>query len=74
MELYKWGSLFLDISIGLLLLSAIVRTVLAVRYARLNGSGSPNEEQKKSLRKMTLPIAVAGLVFGIASLVLLLVC
>ena len=72
--LYRLGSLFLDISLGLLLLAAAVRLILTITWSRRNGSRTLTESQRKSLRKVIIPIAVAGLLFGVASLILLLLC
>ena len=74
MELYNLGSLFLDISIGILVLGAIIRLVLAITYFKKNGSRTLTEVQRKTLRKAIIPIATIGLLFGIASFVLLLCC
>ncbi len=74
MTLYKLGSLLLDISIGLLVLVAIIRLTLALTYFRQNGSRTLTDVQRKTLRKSIIPIAVAGLLSGIASLILLLIC
>lgn len=73
MELYKIGSLLLDISIGLLLLGAIIRFCLAFTYFKRNGSRTLTDAQRASLRKFSLPIGIVGLVLAIASLVLLLI-
>lgn len=74
MDLYNLGSLFLDISIGILVLGAIIRLILAFTYFKKNGSRTLTEVQRKTLRKAIIPIAIIGLLFGIASLVLLLCC
>lgn len=74
MDLYNLGSLFLDISIGILVLGAIFRLILAFTYFKKNGSRTLTEVQRKTLRKAIIPIAIIGLLFGIASLVLLLCC
>lgn len=74
MTLYKLGSLLLDISIGLLVLVAIIRLTLALTCFRQNGSRTLTDVQRKTLRNSIIPIAVAGLLSGIASLILLLIC
>lgn len=74
MDLYNLGSIFLDISIGILVLGAIIRFVLAATYFKRNGSRTLTDVQRKNLRKAIIPIALVGLLFGIASLVLLLSC
>ncbi len=83
MELYSIGSILLDISIGLLVIGALVRLILAMSYFRRNkstGGGSPSapddkrtltEGQRKTMRRAIIPISVAGLTLAIASLVLL---
>lgn len=70
--LYRLGNLFLDVSLGLLLLGAVVRLILAITWFGRNGSHTLTESQRKSLRKVIIPIAVAALLFGVASLILLL--
>lgn len=74
MELYKLGSLFLDLSIGIMALSAIIRWVLALTYFRRNGSRTLTELQRKTLRNIIIPVAIIGLLFAIAALILLLIC
>lgn len=83
MELYSIGSILLDISIGLLVIGALVRLILAMSYFRRNKStsgGSPSapdgkrtltEGQRKTMRRAIIPISVAGLTLAITSLVLL---
>lgn len=71
--LYRLGSLFLDVSLGLLL-AAAVRLILAITWSRRNGSRTLTECQRKSLRKVIIPIAIAALLLGVASLILLLIC
>lgn len=73
MELYKIGGLLLDISIGLLILGAIIRFCLAIKYFKRNGSRTLTHAQHISLRKFSLPIGIVGLVLAILSLVLLLI-
>ena len=74
MDLYNLGSIFLDISIGILVLGAFIRLILAFTYFKRNESRTLTEEQRKTLRKVIIPLAIIGLLFGIASLVLLLCC
>ena len=71
MDLYKLGSLFLDISIAILVIGALIRLILAFTYSKHNGSRILSDAQRKVLRKITIPIAVSGLLFAIASLVIL---
>lgn len=71
MELYRLGSLFVDISIGALLLGAIIRAILAFTYFKRNGAKVLDDRQRKTLRKTTLPVYIIGIAFGIASLILL---
>lgn len=71
MELYRLGSLFLDISIGALLLGAIIRAILAFTYFRRNDAKVLDDRQRKTLRKTTLPVYIIGIAFGITSLILL---
>lgn len=74
MDLYNLGSIFLDISIGILALGAVIRFILAFTYFKRNGRRTLTDVQRKNLRKAIIPIAIVGLLFGIASLVLLLNC
>ncbi len=71
MDLYKLGSLFLDISIAILVIGALIRLILALTYFKRNGSRILSDTQRKALRKITIPIAISGLLFAIASLVML---
>ncbi len=71
MDLYKLGNLFLDISIAILVIGALIRLILALTYFKRNGSRILSDTQRKALRKITIPIAVSGLLFAIASLVML---
>lgn len=73
MELYKLGSIFLDISIGLLVLGAIIRLILTMTYFKRNGSRVLSDDQRKTLRKVIIPVGVAGLLFAVASVILLLI-
>lgn len=74
MDLYNLGSTFLDISIGILVLGVIVRFIMALSYFKRNGSRTLTDVQRRILRIIIIPIAIVGLIFGIASLVLLLRC
>lgn len=74
MYLYNLGSIFLDISIGILAVGAIIRLILTFTYFKHNESRTLTDVQRKNLRKAIIPIAIVGLLFGIASLVLLLIC
>lgn len=71
MEYYKLGSIFLDISIGILVLGAIIRLILAITYFRRNGSRILTDPQRKVLGKIIIPAAIAGLAFAAAALILL---
>ncbi len=74
MDFYKLGSLFLDFSIGILVLGAVVRLILATSYRKRDGSKNLTDEQRKALRKVVLTFEVIALMTGVASLVLLLRC
>lgn len=73
MELYKIGGLLLDISIGLLILEAIIRFCLAIKYFKRNGSRTLTGAQRATLGKFSRPAAIVGLVLAVASLVLLII-
>lgn len=68
---YGLGSLFLDISIGLILVSVLVRAMMAFVYTRRNGEHDLTDAQKQRMRRVALPISILGLLFAIASLILL---
>lgn len=71
MELYKLGSLLLDISIGVLVLGAILRLILTYRYFKKNGSKTLNDTQKETITKVRYPLIIIALITGIAALILL---
>ena len=50
MEYYRLGSLFLDISLGLLVVGAIVRLIVAAKYFKSNGNKKLNEVQIKKCK------------------------
>lgn len=70
MELYKLGSLLLDISIGVLVLGVIIRLILTYRYFKINGSKTLNDSQKNTIKKVRYPITIIALLTGIAALIL----
>lgn len=74
MDLYHLGTLFLDISLGILLLSAIIRWIMTSTYCKRNGDKKLTPDQTKSVKKTVVPIAAIGLVFAVASIVMLLIC
>ena len=55
MELYKIGGLLLDISIGLLILGAIIRFCLAFKYFKRNGTRTLTGAQRATLGKFSRP-------------------
>lgn len=67
LNLYNLGGILLDVSIGILLVATIVRTILSVRYVKRNGSRTLTEEQRKTMKKIVVPIIVAALLTGIGS-------
>ena len=73
MDFYKLGSLLLDISIGTLVLGAVIRLILALTYFKRNGNRTLTDSQRKSLRKVVVPISLIGLSLSIASVILLLI-
>lgn len=73
MELYKIGSILLDVSIGILVIGAIIRLILALTYFKRNGSRTLSDTQRKTIRKVIIPIAVIGLLLSVTSVILLLI-
>lgn len=63
----------LDVSIGTILLSALIRLILAFTYFRRNGSRTLNDAQRKTLRRIIVPVAVIGLLLAVAACILLLI-
>ena len=73
MALYRIASTFVDISIGLLLLIAVIRMVITYTYVKRNGNRTLTDEQKKKLKNIIVPIAVLAILFGITSLILFII-
>ncbi len=55
MDLYHLGTLFLDISLGILLLSAIIRWIMTSTYCKRNGDKKLTPDQTNRLRKQLFP-------------------
>ena len=72
MEYYELGSIFLDISIGLLVLGVVIRLILTLTYFKRNGSRELTEPQQKTIRRVRIPITSVGLLFAVAAMILLL--
>lgn len=73
MELYKLGSLFLDISIGLITIGVLTRLVMSMIYLKRNGERTITKEQGKKMAKIVLPFTLTGLLLALASITLLLI-
>lgn len=71
MELYKLGGIFLDISIGVLLLGVMIRLLLTLKYFKRNGRKTLTDKQKEVIKKVRYPISIIALLFGIAALIFL---
>ena len=69
MELYKIGSTLLDISLGFLLLGALLRMILTFTYFKRNGSRTLTDEQRKKIKNWIIPTAVIAILLGIASII-----
>ena len=65
-ELYKIGSTLLDISIGFLLLGALIRMILTFTYFKRNGSRTFTDEQRKKIKNWIIPTAVIAILLVIA--------
>lgn len=63
----------LDVSISTLVLGAVIRLVLALTYFKRNGSRTLNDAQRKTLRRIIVPVAVIGLLLAVAACILLLI-
>lgn len=70
MDAYRLGSLFLDISLGVGVVGALIRVIALVYFQRKPGDVI-TDTQRHKIRHITLPIAISALVFGIISVVLL---
>lgn len=74
MELYRIGSILLDISLGFLIVGAIVRLILAYIYYRRNGGvRSVTDRQRLTLRRVGIPFAISGIITGVASIIVLII-
>lgn len=73
MELYKLGSLFLDISLGLITIGVLTRLVMSIIYIKRNGERTITREQGKKMAKIVLPFTLTGLLIALASITLLLI-
>ena len=73
MELYKLGSLFLDISLGLITIGVLTRLVMSMIYIKRNGEKTITKEQGKKMAKIVLPFTLTGLLLALASITLLLI-
>ena len=51
MELYKLGSLFLDISLALITIGVLTRLVMSMVYLKRNGERTITKEQGKKMAK-----------------------
>lgn len=71
MELYKLGSLFLDISLGLITIGVLTRLVMSMIYIKRNGERTITKEQGKKMAKIVLPFTLTGLLLALASITLL---
>ena len=74
MELYKIGSILLDIGIGFLLLRTLIRMILTFTYFKRNGSRTLTDEQKKKIKNWIIPTVVIAILLGIASIILFIIC
>ena len=73
MELYKLGSLFLDISLGLITIGVLTRLVMSMIYIKRIGEKTITKEQGKKMAKIVLPFTLTGLLLALASITLLLI-
>lgn len=73
MELYKLGSLYLDISLALITIGVLTRLVMSMIYIKRNGERTITKEQGKKMAKIVLPFTLIGLLLALASITLLLI-
>lgn len=73
MELYKLGSLYLDISLALITIGVLTRLVMSMIYIKRNGEKTITKEQGKKMAKIVLPFTLTGLLLALASITLLLI-
>lgn len=73
MELYKLGSLYLDISLALITIGVLTRLVMSMIYIKRNGEKTITKEQGKKMAKIVLPFTLIGLLLALASITLLLI-
>lgn len=73
MELYKLGSLYLDISLALITIGVLTSLVMSMIYIKRNGERTITKEQGKKMAKIVLPFTLTGLLLALASITLLLI-
>lgn len=74
MELYRTGSILLDISLGFLIVGALSRLILAYIYYRRNGGvRNVTDRQRLTLRRVGMPFTILGIITGVASIIVLLI-
>lgn len=71
MDLYRIGNILLWVSIGALLLRAIIRLILVFTYVKRNGRRVLTDEQRKKIRRLLLPVSILAILSAVASLILI---
>lgn len=66
--------MFLEISLEVMLLGAVIRLIMMLAYYKRNGSKILTDGQKKTLRKTGVTVSLTGLLFILVSITLLLFC
>lgn len=71
MDPYRIGNILLWVSIGALLLRAIIRLILVFTYVKRNGRRVLTDEQRKKIRRLLLPVSILAILTAVASLILI---
>lgn len=71
MDPYRISNILLWVSIGALLLRAIIRLILVFTYVKRNGRRVLTDEQRKKIRRLLLPVSILAILTAVASLILI---
>ncbi|MDE6267181.1 MAG: hypothetical protein K2M07_07525 [Muribaculaceae bacterium] len=73
MEQNQIAVILLYISLGTLIVRAVMRMVLALTYKKRNHGAPLSDEQRRRIRKSILPVGIIGLILALVAFVLMVV-
>ena len=73
MELYSLANILLYSAIGLLFVNILLKFYFVRRYCRQNESNVLTNEQKKRIKRFSLPVTCVAAALGITALVLIII-